>query len=158
MSRSSAICSTTPVSSGRSSKKKGEPNAPPVVSQLVAAPEPDSCAFVALSAYSGTSHTDILRIVARLFPAQKAGEGLTTAQMLRVLRALGFRTKRSRVRAGSNLSKYQEVEVGLAIFQEHCSLLRRGLVFDPDLTVSPLQDWLSSHTKERLVEVWTPKA
>jgi hypothetical protein len=49
------------------------------------------------------------------------------------------------------------LELALARFEGHVALLRRGLIFEPDLTVWPLEVWLKNHPEERLAELWIPE-
>lgn len=143
-----------------SSKKKGALKRPPEVSQLVAAPAPDSCALVALSSYTGVPLLEVAQLCARLYPARKPSQGLRSTQALRLLRTLGFQTKRILVEEDSTLSELVDLvddfEIAIARFDEHCALLRRGLVFEPNLTVWPLEVWLKANPEERLAELWIP--
>lgn len=147
---------------GRSIRhKKGAPKEPPEVSRLVASPAPDSCAFVALSCYSGVPLLEIAQTAARLYPRRQPHHGLRSTQALRILRELGFQTKRILVEEDSTLDELcdlvSSLDLAVARFDGHAALLRRGLLFEPDLTVWPLEVWLKNHPGERLAELWVPE-
>lgn len=126
----------------------------------MASPDPDSCAYVALAQYTGLPLLEIGQLAARLYPKRKAQAGLRSTQALRILASLGFQTKRILVEEDSTLDEKAELAaehpIAIARFDEHCALLRRGLLFEPDLTVWPLETWLASHPRERLAELWIP--
>lgn len=152
-----------PSTTGRSTrgKKKGGHKSPPEVSQLVGSTQPDSCAFVALSSYTGVPLLEVAQLAARLYPRRNPQDGLRSTQALRLLRTLGFQTKRILVEEDSTLSQLgdlvDDVEVAIARFDGHCCLLRRGLLFEPDLKVWPLDVWLKNNPGERLAELWIPE-
>jgi hypothetical protein len=76
------------------------------------------------------------------------------------LKHLGFQTKRILVEEDSTLSELTELvedlEVALARFDDHVALLRRGLLFEPDLKVWPLDVWMKNNPGSRLAELWIP--
>lgn len=139
-----------------------DPKQPSEITHLTQSPEDNCCALVAIANYSGLSYLDVVREFTRLYPSHDLPKlGCYRRQVLRLLRSLGFEIKRCLVKKGATLEPYLDAPVALGWFDgkkaAHLALLRNGLVFETDLTVWPLETYLSQDRSGRLEEVLLPK-
>lgn len=99
-----------------------------------------------------------MREFTRLYPTHDiTKKGCHLRQARRLLHALGFETVQRRLsKYQATLQPYLDAPIALAWFSGHMGLLRNGLLFEPDLTVWPLEVWLANHPKAPLLQVWEP--
>jgi hypothetical protein len=119
-----------------------EPVYPADVIRLEQCPEADTCGIIALSRLLGQSYPDVLRATT-LTDRNLGKQGLWPNTMIRVAAMFGCTlVRRKRV----DLHE----DYGILIVPEHVTLLRNGLVFEPDACVWDVYDYLAS-------EKWTER-
>lgn len=95
--------------------------------------ETADCAIVSLGVLLGIPYTDMLRAVT-LTDAHMGRDGLTTRNIKRVAKQCGVTLVKRR-------QPDWDEDYGLIMTQNHCAVLRNGLVFDR-LMVWECADWL----------------
>src|SRR3990167_2333779 len=98
----------------------------------------DDCAVLALARYLGLPYLEVLQAACLL--TKQPLNGLTTRQMKEVALTLGTPLK--------VVKKFDTDDTyGIVLLEDHCAVLRNGLVFEYDATVWDWDIWLPRHLK-----------
>ncbi len=100
----------------------------------------DDCAVLALARYLGLPYLEVLQAACLL--TQQPLNGLTTRQMKAVAQTLGTPLKVTRTFDPDDT-------YGIVLLEDHCAVLRNGLVFEYDATVWDWDIWLPRHQRLR---------
>jgi len=112
----------------------------------------DDCATWALATYLGLPYEVVWQKVLKM-DRSKGRNGLYTATVLRIAEALGTKLRRVKPSRIDFSDDYGILSVEDAT-AGHVVVLRQGLVFDTDATVTPLDIWLL-HTGYTVTELLT---
>lgn len=110
---------------------------PALVTKIEQGREGADCAIATLAMYLGRSYEDTLRAVTRVDP-DGGRQGLFTEQIQRAARKLG---EPLRYRQRVSLDD----DYGILCFPDHCNLLRRGQVIEPNGTIWDADDYCAAH-------------
>lgn len=115
---------------------------PADVIRLDPCPDADACGLIALARYIPADYSDVVR-AATLTDRQLGKRGLWPKTIIRIAACFGCAlVKRKRV----DLHE----DYGLLLVPGHVTLLRNGLIFEPEATVWDVADYLAS-------EGWTER-
>lgn len=117
----------------------------PIVTTLVPGREAADCVVASLAMYLNLTYEDVLRVVS-LVDKEHAGKiGLWIPQIKKAAKKLGQPLKLKK--------KFNwDEDYGLLLTSDHCTVLRNGLIIDPDKTVWEWEDFLE-HYKYSLLDV-----
>lgn len=124
---------------------------PSPVMQLRKATENQSCGLLAISAYTGVLYEDIVRTAALVCPPHGGRSGLTLPEIRRILAALDFPMRKKK----PAVDELADVH-GIVLFRQHCAVIRNGLLFEPDLTVWEIADWMAANPEEDYEGILVP--
>ena len=99
-------------------------------------PDADSCGLIALSRYLAQPYSDIVRATT-IVDRALGKRGLYPRTMIRIAAAFGCSL---RLKKRVDLAE----DYGIILVPEHATLLRNGLIFEPNATVWDAADYLSS--------------
>lgn len=108
---------------------------PPPVIRPVISREANDCAICALATYLGVSYEDVLRVVTRVDAKEAGREGLFSAQMRNVAKALGFRVRWRR---------FVDLDdaFGILYVLDHALVVWNGMAIDCDGSIWHIDDYL----------------
>ena len=110
----------------------------PIVTTLVPGREPADCVVSSLAMYLNVSYEDALRAVTMADKEFFGKKGIWTRQIKKAAKLLGQPLKLKR--------KFDfNEDYGLLLLNDHCTILRNGLVIDPDKTVWEWEDFLEHY-------------
>lgn len=110
----------------------------PIVTTLVPGREPFDCVIASLAMYLNVTYEDALRAVTFADKAHAGRIGLWTPEIKKAAKKLGQPLK---LKKKFNI----EEDYGILLLSDHATILRNGLIIDPDKTVWEYQDFLDCY-------------